>query len=454
MGLGKWLREQTNKPPYEPPHSGYGPSHVPIGAVGGFGESDTTGWPQANMTPELRSAVSLYGDGRGSYIHIYRSQPTIYTVVEFLSWQASQVGLKTYRRVSDTERPELSDHPVNQLISHPAPGLTYERLIHGTVADLGVFGNAYWRKMEQGNERWIVPLPPAQVEPRGGTILQASEYVFSSGGQIRTFGAEEILHFRRYNPHDPRIGVSPLEPLRRILAEEDASGRNREGLWANAARIEGIIERPPAETSGTWDDVGRKRFREDWQNVYSGSNNAGKTAILEDGMTWKPASFSPKDSEFIAGRKLTLETVARAYNIPLPVLGLTDTATYASQKEFHTALYVDTLAPWLKMLQGEIALGIVPWVTDETDIYVEFNIAEKLRGDFEQQVDSLRNAVQVPYMSPNLALKLLGFNPVDDPDFDVPAKPANYTYGTAPAAPVLQSVPTAAVDLAEAKEHR
>lgn len=427
-----------------------GPSEAK--AVFDFAASSTSSWPMASATAALLDGIKLYGNEPGSFIHIYRSQPTVYTVVEFLAWQSSQIGIKTYERKSDTNRPELNDHPASQLLGHPAPGLTYERLIHGTVADLGVFGNAYWHKMESGNEKWLVPLPPANVEPRGGSILQAAEYVFSSRGVIQRFAAEEIVHFRRYNPEDPRIGVSPLEPLRRILAEEAAAGANREGLWRNAARVEGIIERPPPDTSGTWDDTQRKRFREDWQNMHAGDTNAGKTAILEDGMTWKPASFSPKDTEFIEGRKLTLETVARAYNIPLAVLGLTETATFASQREFHKALYQDTLAPWLKMLQGEIELGILPWVGADPGVYLEFNIAEKLAGSFEEQADALRTYVGVPIMSVKEARSKLNLPELpDDPGFDVPVKPANIIYGDAgsegqpvPAVVPIRSAPDAA----------
>ena len=126
---------------------------------------------------------------------------------------------------------------------------------------------------------------------------------------------------------------------------------------------------------------------------------------------------------------MTLETVARAFNVPISVLGLTDTATYASQKEFHKALYQDTLGPWLAMLEGEIVRGVVQWITDDPDVFVEFNIAEKLKGSFEEQADALRAWVGVPPMSINEWRARYNLPRIDDENFDLPDMPQNVLYG-------------------------
>ena len=135
-------------------------------------------------------------------------------------------------------------------------------------------------------------------------------------------------------------------------------------------------------------------------------------------MKYVDASFSPKEAEFIEGRKLTLEVVARAYHIPLPVLGLTQTATFASQREFHKMLYQDTLGQWTRSLEDEIAAGVLPWFTDDPDVYVEFNIEEKLRGSFEEQAAMILAAVGGPYMTRNEGRAKLNLPKMDEPETD------------------------------------
>jgi HK97 family phage portal protein len=394
-----------------------------------FDGEDSAGMPLISFSPGLVSAIRGENGEMIDLSYLYRTNAAVYTVVDFLAWQIAQIGIKAFEKLSDGDREEWKDPRFSNLMRRPAPGLTFFRLMQGTVADLGVYGNAYWLKMGQGDARALMPIPPFAVVPESGTLVQASRYVVDINGIKTTYSSDRIVHFRFPNPVDQRMGLSPLSPLRAILLEDQAATAHRRGYWTNAARIEGLIYRP--KEAGPWGDAQRDRFRQDWQNVYTGSNAAGKTAILEDSMTWNPASFSPKDSEFIAGRKQVLETVCRAYNVPVSVLGLTDSATFASQKEFHQELYQDTLGPWLQMLAAEIEEGVLRWITDDEDIYVEHTIAEKLRGSFEEQADAIRAYVGVPIMSPDEGRKLFNL-PALGGDFAEPIKPLNVAYAGTP----------------------
>lgn len=406
----------------------------------------------AQFSSALQNAL-MGGELPTSYAAIYRAQPSVYTVVEFLAWQLSQINLKVYRRRGDADREHLAESPITRILGDPAPGLTYSRLMHRLVADLCIFGNAYWAKVTPPagiGPRSIVPLPAARVTPRGGSIVAADTYTLAiDGGAPRTFMSEEIVHFRRYNPDDSRVGVSPLEPLRKVLVSEAAAQRYVEMLWRKGARIDGLLYRP--KDAPPWTDDQRRGFRESWRLFRRGGSMEAETPILEDGMTYERSEFSPKEAEFTEGRKLTLETVARAYNIPLSVLGLTETATYASQKEFHKALYQDTLGPWTRMIEDEVQRGLVPWFTDDAATYVEFNIEEKLRGSFEEQVEANRSAVGVPTISVNESRARLNLPRIDDEAFDLPVRPQNIDYAGAPGEEPMPATDADVVPLARAQ---
>jgi phage portal protein BeeE len=61
-----------------------------------------------------------------------------------------------------------------------------------------------------------------------------------------------------------------------------------------------------------------------WQQKYAGAlaSEAGGTPLLEDGMTFIPASQTAKDLQYIESRKLTDEEVTRSYHIPPPMIGI------------------------------------------------------------------------------------------------------------------------------------
>jgi HK97 family phage portal protein len=354
-----------------------------------------TGW-----SPTIRySSLRLYNQLSYDYAALYRLQPNVRTCVDFLARNIAQLGLHVYRRVGETDRRRERDYGLARLLDLPLPTefkCTRYRLIESLMGDLGVYFNAYWLKVRQGGEvRGLLRVPPPLVTVEGSMV--PIRYEINLGAQVRKVEPAEIVHFRGYNPENALVGLSPLETLRRVLAEEQAMGDYREGFWANAARMAGLIERP--KEAPKWTQDARDRFKAEFEALYSGDDNSGKTAILEEGMTWKQASFSAEESEYLAGRKLTREECARAYHIPLPLVGILDHATFSNIKEQHKNLYQDSLGPWLAMIEQEIELQLLPDFADSAGVYVEFNIAEKLKGSFEEQMQSMQSSVGRPWMT-------------------------------------------------------
>ena len=50
-------------------------------------------------------------------------------------------------------------------------------------------------------------------------------------------------------------------------------------------------------------------------------------------------------------RRLTREECAAAYDVPPPVVGILDRATFSNITEQHIMLYQDTFGPWLTMIE-------------------------------------------------------------------------------------------------------
>jgi hypothetical protein len=119
-------------------------------------------------------------------------------------------------------------------------------------------------------------------------------------------------------------------------------------------------------------------------------------------MTLSKVGFSAVEDEFVEASKLALTTVAAVYHVNPTMVGLLDNANYSNVREFRRMLYGDTLGPWLSMIEDRINGFVVPIVEGpDSDLYVEFNIAEKLQGSFEEQATVANMAVGGPYMTRN-----------------------------------------------------
>lgn len=380
----------------------------------------------AAPTPTWSSAPSGGLDYACTYAAIYRTQPNVRTVVDFIARNCAQLGIHVFRRVSDTDRERLSDHPLSLTLRQPNPYTTGYRLIESLLQDLGVYMNAFWIKVRMSQRLGLVRLPPEQVTVVGGLFPTGYKWT-TANGEVREYGVDDVVHFGGYDPANTLVGLSPIETLRQLLAEESAAAVHRQAYWRNAARTAGYIKRP--KEAGKWSKIQRDAFKADWAQ-YQGANNTGKTPVLEDGMEFVATQHTARDSELTVTRKLTREECAAAYHVPLPMVGILDHATFSNIKEQHKHLYADCLGPTLAMIQQELIRQVLPEFEDTDKVYIEFNIAEKLKGSFEEQADSLLKLTGRPIMTLNESRARINLPSISKPEADDVALPLNMSDGS------------------------
>jgi len=356
--------------------------------------------PRADDPPpiHLRSGGSTALGGY-SYAEIYRAQPEVRVVVEFLARNIAQLGIHLFQAFPDGDRHRDRDHPCAVLLNRPNPAWTRYRLFETTVHDLAIYAHAFWLKMRKGTEvEALMPVPPDRMSVAGDLYPQSYRYEDPNSGRVADFPITEVIHFRGYDPTDPLRGLPALESLKGIIAESRVASEARIQFWKSGARLGGVIERP--RESGKWSTDARERFRAQFTEKFAGPNNVGNIPVLDEGMTFRPVVSTMKDAEAISAWKLSREEVARAYHIPLPMVGILDHATFSNIKEQHRHLYQDCLGPWLAMLSEDLELQLLnEWPADAASRYLEFNIAEKLSGSFEEQTAAYQTAVGRPWMT-------------------------------------------------------
>lgn len=365
------------------------------------------------------SSVKLTNDLTLDYAALWRSQGAVRTVVDFLGRNIASLGLHQFERVSDTDRKRVTDTGLAQLLGKPNPYTTTYRLMDALVRDFGIYDRAYWLKVRMtGTDQiqGLLRLPPSRVEPVGDNWMWPDAFEFRGDKGKRSFAASDVVYFRGYDPDGDRGGSSPIESLRRVLAEEYEAGRMREATLRNGARMSGYITRPA--TAPAWSDTAANRFRQAWRSQYAGASGSdvGGTPVLEDGMSFVSASQTAEQLQYVEARKLTREEVAAAYFIPPTMVGIMDSATFSNIKEQHKHLYQDTLGPWLQMIAQEIELQLLPDFPDSKGTYLEFNLAEKLRGSFEEQAAQLQTSTGGPFMTRNEARALSNLPAIEGGD--------------------------------------
>lgn len=326
----------------------------------------------------------------GSYAYMYKSQPAVRAVVDYVARNVAQLGLKLYRRVSDDEREHVGDHPAAQTLRQPNIWTPGQKFVFSQVADFLVYDNAYALKFRPGNggPLTMLTVPPHAVGVVGRHFFNAEAYrIWRADGTWFDVSPDDIVHWSGYDPEDPRMGFSKLETLRDELAADAAARAAKTELDRSGGMPKGWMERP---LEADWTPEDRERFQAQWAN-WSKTPTRG-VPVAEDGMQFKQASVSPEQAQMLESRQFTRQEVAAEY-------GLTNVPP--ESEEERRQVYADVLPPYCEMLCAYLDLHVLEAEFAEDDLYFEFNLDEKQMSD--DRIKALNNAAGAPIFTRNEA---------------------------------------------------
>lgn len=361
-----------------------------------------------------RRSLPLIGGGAMTYAELYRSQPAVRTVVGFLARHVSQMGMRAYRASEDGRERLPTTHPLGAWCETPSPSTASVAYLGRVVSDIAIF-DAHLSVIHKSSDGriWTQPVPRRLWEPIGDSWLGPE--AFRLGGRSgRELRPDQVVHIAGYDPDSIGVGCSPMESLRQTLAADFEAERNRTKFWHDGARPSSVIERP--NDAPEWSETARDRFMAEWQSAHSsGGTREGGTAILEDGMTLKPVYVNARDAQYLETRKLTREEVAAAFDIPGPLVGILDHATFSNIAEQHRALYSDVLGWWFRRLEQVFVHQLArPHIGP--GLALNFDEWERLRGSAAEQASTMSTAAGGPFMTRNEVRERLNLAPIDGAD--------------------------------------
>ena len=351
---------------------------------------------------------------------LYATQANLHAVVSFLSDSIAQLPLKVYRRDGETDRKRDRESTAAKLLWRPNADQTAYEFINALSVEFLLMGCAtVWvlpdPDSESGYQLRIIPREwIAETERQTNYAPDVIKVATGTGSRIE-ISRKEFVQFRMYSPGNPGGHQSPIAALRQILNEQIQADKFRTEIYRSSGRFNAYITRP--KDVAPWDDETKSKwlaaFREGWGRDGA---NAGKMPLLEDGMEIKPYQFNAKEAQYAETKQLSREDVAAAYHVNPSLIWHTTTQTYASAKDNARALYADCLGPVIQMLQQRLNSFLLPMIGADPELYVEFDLTEKLKGSFEERASILQSAVGGPYMTRNEARADNNLPPVEGGD--------------------------------------
>lgn len=102
---------------------------------------------------------------------------------------------------------------------------------------------------------------------------------------------QDVLHIPGLG-FDGLVGYSPIAMAKNAVGMTLACEEYGASFFENGANPGGVLEHP-----GVLKDPAK--VRESWHSVYGGSKNAGKVAVLEEGMKYQQIGIPPEEAQFL-----------------------------------------------------------------------------------------------------------------------------------------------------------
>ncbi len=328
---------------------------------------------------------------------------TVYACVRLLAETVASLPLHLYRYTGDGDGKErATDHPLYKILyRQPNPEMTSFSFREALMTHLLLYGNAYAQIVRDGKNGvlGLYPLLPENVEidraENGDLYYVYHAYTDEVPGEHDkdiVFKRDEILHIPGLG-FNGLVGFSPIAMMKNSLGTTLAVEKYGSSFFKNGAQPSGVLEHP-----GVLKDP--SKIRDNWMTAYGGAANAHKIAVLEEGMTYKPISLPPEDSQFLSTREFGVEEICRIFRVPPHMVQDLKRATFNNIEHQGISFVQHTVMPWLVRIEQAIIKDVL--IEEEQDEYFpKFNVDGLMRGDYKSRMDGYAVGFSNGFLSPN-----------------------------------------------------
>lgn len=303
-------------------------------------------------------------------------------------------------------------------------------------------GNAYASVLRSraGEIGELIPLDPTRMQVRveadSETAPQRLVYIYRQpNGTAKVYKPEDIFHFKPHSK-DGLIGRSPIQVAADTIGFSLALLEHGNRLFENGAFQSGFIQAPHAFK----DDELRDNFMASFKK-YFGAKNAGKVALLEQGVTFKEASMTGQQAQFLESKEFSVVEIARLYRMPPVMIQAMDKGmAFASVEQLCIMFVQFTIQPWITRWERAIKRQLLGDKAD-AKIYPKFNVNALLRGDMVNRTNAIVQQLQYGLLTINEARNLEDRNPIKEEIGDKPLLSHNLRPADEPAPAPAATMP-------------
>jgi HK97 family phage portal protein len=272
----------------------------------------------------------------------------------------------------------VRDHPLGGLLRNPNKWMTPTQCWGYMTAWLALRGNTF-AVVLRGNAGEPIAIIPVSsdrvsvmVSPEGELYYQISHPYFGIGVRMHR---DNVIHVRNLISFDGYTGISPIAAAQDVFGLGIATQQHGAVLFRQGAQLNGFIKHP-----GKLSNDAKKNMADHFDERHAGVQNAHKTAILDEGMTFEKVTMTNEDAQFLQSRQFSVPEVCRMFGVPPHKVHDLSNAHFNNLEQSELAYRSDTLLPIGTQFREEVG-RVLLWEDEQNEIEIDVNYDELLRAD-------------------------------------------------------------------------
>lgn len=336
----------------------------------------------------------------------------VFRCVSIISSDISKMRVKLVEKDSNNLWQEIDSAAFSPVLRKPNKFQTRIQFFQNWMESKLTRGNAYILK--QRDNRGVVVslyvLDPSRVQPlvsESGDVFYELRRDNIANVQRDTIlvPASEIIHDRWNTLYHPLVGLSPVYACGVNALTALRIERNSAKLFENGARPAGILTAP-----GAIKDETATRLKAYFEDNFTGTN-AGKIAVLGDGLAYAQLTMSAVDAQLIEQLKWNDTTIAGAFGVPSYMINAGTAPAYNNVEALNQQYYSQCLQFHIESIEICLDEGLGLDNMSGRTYGVEFDLDDLLRMDTPTKVKTVIEGLKGLY-TPNEGRRRFDLPPV------------------------------------------
>lgn len=338
--------------------------------------------------------------------------PAVQSILEIIGGTIAQLPVYLYKDNGDGSIDRVEDYRERLLNDEPNPMQNAYNFKRNMVNDILLNGGSYSYIDKVRNE--FTGLYNLNTDNLTIKLYKKTSYKIDDADIILNGDCGQEI----FKPHellmclkDSKDGLTSKgvlyygKDIFNVVAEELKYSKS---IYKNGTLPLGVLQ---SKTRLTGDVIAR--LRDSWSKLYSGSENAGKTVILEEGLEYKPVSLNPRDLLLNENKKDNLSDICRLFNIPESLVN-PNANKYGSLEQNNISFLQYCLSPIICAIESGLNKSLLLEEEKEEGLFWAFDTSEVLRMTEKEKYDALSVALDSGVITMNEARYKLNLKGIKD----------------------------------------